>query len=226
MEGAMSARPFPPLTDGITVPDVEEYLNSVLPERDPVLREMEAKAARERIPIVGPLVARILFQMAQMSGAKTVFEMGSAIGYSTIWWARAVGEGGRVIYTDGDPRRAEEAKDFLSRAGVLDRVQILVGDALELLSHQKSEFDIIFNDVEKEDYPRALSLALPRVRRGGLFISDNVLWKGRVARMGEGSSVDARTRVIADFNRMLYHSKELMTTLLPVRDGIAVALKL
>jgi predicted O-methyltransferase YrrM len=226
MEGAMPDLAPPLQNDGITVPAVEEYLDSMLPERDSVLREMEAKAARERIPIVGPVVARILFQLARMSRAATVFELGSAIGYSTIWWARAVGKGGRVIYTDGDPRKAAEAKEFLSRAGVLDRVEILVGDALELLSQQNSEFDIIFNDVEKQDYPRVLPLAIPRIRRGGLFITDNVLWKGRVARMDQESALDTRTRIIADFNRTLYDSKELMTTLLPVRDGLAVALKL
>ncbi len=221
----MPERPAPMKADGITEPDVEEYLYSMLPQRDPVLTEMEAKASRERIPIVGPVVARILFQLAHISRAKTVFELGSAIGYSTIWWARAVGEGGRVIYTDGDPAKAAAAKEFFARAGVLDRIEILVGDALELLSEQKSEFDIIFNDVDKDDYPRVLPLALPRLRRGGLFITDNVLWKGRVARMDD-APVDARTRIIADFNHMLYDSKELLTTLLPVRDGVAVAWKL
>jgi caffeoyl-CoA O-methyltransferase len=220
----MPNHPTPLRADGITEPDVEAYLYSMLPERDAVLQEMEAKAGRERIPIVGPVVARVLFQLARISRAKTVFELGSAIGYSTIWWARAVGEGGRVVYTDGDPKKAAAAKEFFARAGVLDRIQVKVGDALELLSEEKSEFDIVFNDVEKEDYPRALPLALPRLRRGGLFISDNVLWKGRVARMD--GPVDARTHIIAEFNRMLYDSKELMTTLLPVRDGLAVALKL
>ena len=95
---------------GITSEPVEEYIYSLLPPRDEVLIEMEAAAAKRNVPIVGPAVGRILHQLALISGAKTVFEMGSAIGYSTIWWARAVGEGGRVIYTDGDRKNADEAR--------------------------------------------------------------------------------------------------------------------
>ena len=97
---------------------VEDYLYSMLPPRDEVLAEMEAEAAKRKIPIVGPAVGRILYQLALMIGAKKVFELGSAIGYSTIWWARAVGEGGRVIYTDGDRKNADEARRYFDRAGV------------------------------------------------------------------------------------------------------------
>jgi len=191
----------------------------MLPDRDAVLQEMEGQAAERQIPIVGPAVGRVLFQYARAIGAKTVFEMGSAIGYSTIWWARAVGEGGKVIYTDGDRRNAEEARRYFLQAGVLDRIEIRVGDALELLSEERGEYDIIFNDVDKEDYPRVLRLVPPRLRRGGLFITDNVLWRGKVA----DAQQDERTRVIAQFNRQLYESKDFFTTILPLRDGVAVA---
>src|SRR3984893_5469267 len=136
---------------GIVAGPVEDYLYSILPPRDEVLTQMEAEAAKRKIPIVGPAVARILHQLALMIGAKTVFEMGSAVGYSTIWWARAVGGGGRVIYTDGDRKNADEARGYFERAGVSDRIAVKTGDALELLSEQKQEFDIIFNDVDKED---------------------------------------------------------------------------
>src|SRR5437868_9349223 len=117
---------------------------------------MEAEAAKHKIPIVGPVVATFFQQLVKLTGAKTVFEMGSAIGYSTIWWARAVGEGGRVIYTDGDPKNAEQARGYFERAGVANRITIRTGDALELLSEEKQQFDIVFNDVDKEDYPRVL----------------------------------------------------------------------
>ena len=100
---------------GITVPEVEEYLYDMLPPRDEVLTEMEADATKNDYAIVGPAVARVLYQLAVISGAKKVFEMGSAIGYSTIWWARAVGEGGKVIYTDGDARRADKARRYFER---------------------------------------------------------------------------------------------------------------
>src|SRR5207248_8181591 len=137
---------------------VERYMNAMLPERDDVLRAMEGEAERRNIPIVGPAVGRLLFLLARSINAKTVFEAGSAIGYSTIWWTRAVGEGGRVIYTDGDRKNADEARGYFERSGVAGRITIKVGDALELLSEQKEQFDIIFCDVDKEDYPRAFRL--------------------------------------------------------------------
>jgi len=207
---------------GITAPAVEDYLYSILPPRDPVLAEIEAEAAKRDIPIVGPAVGRLLHQLAQLSGAKTVFEMGSAIGYSTIWWARAVGEGGKVIYSDGDPRNAQQARRYFERAGVSDRVTLKTGDALELLSEERHHFDIIFNDVDKEDYPRVFRLALPKLRKGGLFVTDNVLWSGKVA---DKHPREGSTKAILEFNRLLYNSPELFTTILPIRDGIAVAIK-
>jgi predicted O-methyltransferase YrrM len=209
--------------NGITTEPVEDYLYSLLPPRDDVLTEMETKAAERNIPIVGPAVGRVLHQLALMAGAKTVFEMGSAIGYSTIWWARAVGEGGRVTYTDGDRKNADEARGYFERAGVVNRVTVKVGDALELLSEEGEHFDLIFCDVDKEDYPRALRAALPRLRKGGLFVADNVLWSGRVA---QEKPAEASTKSILEFNRLLYSSKELFTTILPIRDGVSVSLKL
>jgi len=207
---------------GITSEPVETYLYSLLPPRDEVLTEMEATAAKRNIPIVGPAVGRILHQLALVAGAKTVFEMGSAIGYSTIWWARAVGDNGRVFYTDGDRKNADEARGYFDRAGVASRITIHVGDAVELLSEQKQQFDIIFCDLDKEDYPRAFRLALPRLRKGGLLVADNVLWSGKVT---EKNPAEASTKAIVEFNRLLYGSPELFTTILPIRDGVALAVK-
>ena len=209
-------------TEGIITPSVDRYMDSLLPERDAVLAEMERQAVQRDIPIVGPAVARVLFQYARLIEAKKVFEMGSAIGYSTIWWARAVGEGGKVFYTDGDPKNAAEARDYFQQAGVQSRIHIAVGDALELLSEQKQEFDIIFNDVDKEDYPRVLHLVSNRLRKGGLFITDNVLWSARVT---NPDAKEESTRAIQEFNRRLYAMHEFFTTIVPIRDGLAVALK-
>src|SRR4051812_21244833 len=176
-----SSRPYWAM-GGITNEAVENYMYSLLPARDEVLAEIEAQAAKRHIPIVGPLVGRLLHLIASITGARKVFEMGSAVGYSTIWWARAVGAQGKVIYTDGDPKNSAEARGYFERAGVTSRIEVHTGDALEILSEQGSgEFDIIFCDIDKDEYPRALKLALPRVRSGGLFIADNVLFKGTVA---------------------------------------------
>lgn len=207
---------------GITVPAVEDYIYSLLPSRDAVLSEMESQATKRDIPIVGPAVGRILYQLALIIGAKAIFELGSAIGYSTIWWARAVGESGRVIYTDGDRKKADEARGYFARAGVSKQITLKIGDALELLSEEKQQFDIIFNDVDKEAYPRVFRLAVPRLRKGGLFVSDNVLWSGKVA---QKNPAEDSTRAIVEFNRLLYGSPDLFTTILPIRDGVAVAVK-
>ena len=207
---------------GITSEPVDNYLYSLLPPRDAVLAEMEAEADKREIPIVGPAVGRVLHQLALISGAKTVFELGSAIGYSTIWWARAVGEGGRVTYTDGDRKNADQARKYFERAGVADRITVKVGDALELLSEQKQPLDIIFCDIDKEDYPRAFRLAVPRLRKGGLLVTDNVLWSGKVT---QNSPSEASTKAIQEFNQLLYGSVDLFTTILPIRDGVAVAVK-
>ena len=206
---------------GIIAGPVEDYLYSMLPPRDEVLAEMEVEAAKRKIPIVGPAVARILHQLALMIGAKTVFEMGSAIGYSTIWWARAVGEGGRVHYTDSDAKNVEKARRYFERAGVAERITIHRGDAIELLSEQKEPFDIVFNDIDKDDYPRVLRLVGPHLKKGGLFVTDNVLWSARVVQ----KNPDATTKAIQEFNRQLYASPDFFTTIMPVRDGVAVAVR-
>jgi caffeoyl-CoA O-methyltransferase len=207
--------------NGITDKDVERYLYEILPKRDEVVAEMEEQARQRSIPIIGPAVARVLAQYARLIGAKRVFEMGSAIGYSTIWLARAVGDGGRVYYTDGSEKNASEARGYFERAGVADRIQILIGDSRDLIDNVEGEFDLIFNDVDKYQYPDAFRKAVPRVRSGGLFITDNVLWSGRVAR----EDADRDTEGVREFNRLIYSSDELYPTILPIRDGIAVCLK-
>jgi predicted O-methyltransferase YrrM len=212
------------LRSGYVDPKVEDYLYDLLPQRDAVLSEMERCAEELRIPIIGPAVARLLALLVQISGAKRIFEMGSAIGYSTIWLARAAGPKAEVFYTDGDPSNAARAKDYFRRAGVARRIRMQTGDALELLRKTKGKFDLIFNDVNKTQYPAALRIALPKLRRGGLFLTDNTLWSGKVS--APAPSDDTDTRAIQEFNRLVYDSQELYSVLLPLRDGVTVCRKL
>lgn len=208
---------------GITEAETEKYLYSLMPARDAVLAEMERYAAKHGVPIIGPACGRLLYQLARLIKARRVFEMGSAIGYSTLWLARAVGRQGTVFYTDGDPSNARRAEGYLARAGMLGRVRVLVGDALHLLDTTEGQFDLIFNDVNKAQYPEVFRRAVPRVRVGGLFITDNVLWFGRAARPAPRN--DAQTRAIQKFNRLIYRSRKLLTTIIPLRDGFAVCMK-
>jgi predicted O-methyltransferase YrrM len=200
---------------------VERYLYGLLPPRDAVLAEMEARARREDIKIVGPAVGRLLALLVQLTGARRIFEMGSAIGYSTIWLARAAGPRAKIHYTDGDPVRARDARQYFRRAGVTARIHMQIGDAVALLRRAKGPFDIIFCDVDKHQYPAALRAALPRLKSGGLLIADNVLWSGRVA----ARASDDRTRAIQRFNRLIYSSRRLFPVIVPLRDGVAVCRK-
>jgi predicted O-methyltransferase YrrM len=212
------------LRSGYIQDDVEQYLYQLLPERDAVIAEMERYAEEHRVPIIGPAVARLLSLSAQTCGAKRIFEMGSAIGYSTIWLARAAGPQGKVYYTDGDPANAERARAYFKRAGVTKRIQVGVGDAMALLKKTPGKFDLIFNDVDKHQYPDALRAALPKLKRGGLFITDNTLWSGKAAR--PAAADDANTLGVQEFNRLVYASKELYPVLIPLRDGVTVCRKL
>jgi predicted O-methyltransferase YrrM len=212
------------LRSGYIQDDVEEYIYSLLPERDAVVSEIEAYAEENRIPIIGPAVARLLSLFVQVSGAKRIFELGSAIGYSTIWLARAAGPQAKVFYTDGDPEKAKRAQVYFRMAGVGKRIEVKVGDAMALLRKTPGTFDLIFNDVDKHQYPEALRAALPKLRRGGLLITDNTIWSGKAAR--PAADEDHDTKGVQEFNRLVYASKELYPVLIPLRDGVTVCRKL
>ena len=207
----------------IVHPDIDRYLGQIQPSPDPVLREMEVVAERRRFPIIGPLVGRLCEQLARAIGARSVFEMGSGFGYSTFWFARALPEDGQVVHTDADPAKGSEAVRWLEQGGLAERVQFEVGDACEIIERYPGPFDIVFIDIDKEEYPRALELAVPRVRSGGLIITDNVLWSGKVVQPPSG---DRSTAAVIRYTQRALALPELLTTVIPLRDGVAVSLKL
>jgi predicted O-methyltransferase YrrM len=183
---------------------------------------MEAYAEKHGFPIIGPLVGPILFQLARMIGARRVFELGSGFGYSAVWFSQAVGPRGRVVMTEGDPANSDLAMRYLRRARLAARVTPRVGDALTMLAKEKGKFDVILNDIDKWQYPEILPLARKKLRRGGLLITDNMLWSGRVLK----KNPDRNTRGILGLTRLLYSAPDFFTVLLPVRDGVTVSLKL
>jgi caffeoyl-CoA O-methyltransferase len=206
----------------ITNEAVDAYMYQLLRPRDAVLAEMEGEAKKHRIPIVGPAVGQLFYQFALLNKASRIFEMGSAIGYSTIWWARAIKPGGKVYYSDGDPENAAKADEYLKRAGVRDRVEILVGNSLDLIDQVDGDFDIIFNDVDKHYYPEVHRKVAGRVRVGGLLVTDNTLWSGKVADL---SVKDSDTEGVRESNKMLYADDRYCPVLIPLRDGVAVGLR-
>jgi caffeoyl-CoA O-methyltransferase len=150
--------------------------------------------------------------------------MGSAIGYSTIWLARAAGPKAEIFYTDGSPENARRAQDYFRRAGIAKRIRVQVGDALAALKKTPGKFDLIFNDVDKHQYPDALRAAVPKLKRGGLLVTDNTLWSGKAAR--PAAADDNNTRGVQEFNRLTYNTKDLYPVLIPLRDGVTVCRKL
>jgi caffeoyl-CoA O-methyltransferase len=206
---------------GILEPQVEKYLSSLLPERDAVLADMERYAKEHDIAIIGPDCGRLLALMAKISGAKRIFEMGSAIGYSAIWFARAAGPGAEIYCTDGDPANADLARKNFERAGVSKSIRFMTGEAVDLIDSTEGSFDIILIDVYKHQYPAALKKSLPRLKSGGLVITDNVLWSGRVTEPPE----DDNTRGILEFNRSVFGSPDLFSVIVPLRDGVAICRK-
>ncbi|HLQ66400.1 MAG TPA: O-methyltransferase [Candidatus Limnocylindrales bacterium] len=206
----------------ITHPAINEYLRSVQTRRHPILRPMEAYAEKHGFPIIGPLVGPILYQLATMIRARRVFELGSGYGYSAVWFSQAVGPRGKVIMTEGDAGNSARAMRYLKRARLASRVKPLVGDALSLLRAERGTFDVILNDIDKWQYPEAFPIVRKKLRRGGLFITDNMLWSGRVLE----KRPDRNTRGILALTRLLYAASDFFTVLLPVRDGVTVSLKL
>jgi predicted O-methyltransferase YrrM len=206
----------------IVNPDIEEYIKNLTPVEDEVLKEMEKLGEERGFPIIGPIVGRLLYQLAIMIGAKRVFEMGSGFGYSAYWFAKAVGDGGEVVFTEISQRNAQLARDFFRRGGIDKIVQIHVGDALEILEETDGEFDIIFNDIDKEYYPLVVDRAYKRLRRGGLFITDNALWFGRVLT----DDLSPSTKGVKEFTRLLFSEKGFLTTIIPIRDGVSLSVKL
>lgn len=211
----------------IVNPKIEEYLRGLLGrDDDDVLREMESLADERDFPIVGRLVGVTLELLARAIGARRVLEMGSGYGYSAYWFSRAVGPGGEVHMTEGDPVNQEKALDYLERAGLADRVQSHVGNALEIIDELSGEFDIVFCDIDKGDYPTAWGKARERIRVGGLYLCDNVLWSGRVAE--ETPEDDVRpgwTAAIKEHNEAIVADPRYVQTVVPTRDGVMVAIR-
>jgi caffeoyl-CoA O-methyltransferase len=207
-------------------PRIEAYMEGRLRRFDaPVLLEMEAHAEERGFPIVGRNVGVTLEVLARSVGARRIMELGSGFGYSGYWHARAVGPDGEVHLTDGDPENATKAADYLERAGLADRVEFHVGDAVAELGTLDGEFDVIFCDIDKDGYPAAWRAASERLRPGGLYVCDNVLWYGRVAVEDPDDTRPQYTEAVLEHNRLIADDERYVSTIVPTRDGVMVAIR-
>ncbi len=200
---------------------VHEYLLAVTPRRDAVLSAMERRAAQHNFPIIGPLVGRFLYQMAILTKARSIFEMGSGYGYSAYWFSQAMGKKGKITLTEGDQSNLDRAAAYFKKAKLQSKFSFHCGDAREIIADYRGPFDIVLNDIDKDQYPGTIELVAPRLRSGGLFITDNTIWHGAVTY----PQPDKVTRAIKEFNRRMYADKRFFTTILPLRDGLTVAIR-
>lgn len=205
---------------------VEGYMRGLLARYDqPVLLEMEADAKANGFPIIGRLVGVTAEVLARSIGATRVFELGSGFGYSAYWFSRAVGPSGEVHCTDGDPENEGKALDCLGRAGLAEPIRWHVGEAVEALEAADGDFDVVFNDIDKVDYPKAWKAARERIRIGGLYMCDNVLWYGRVAVPDPGDTRPQHTEGVLEHNRLIAEDDRYLSFIVPTRDGVMVALR-
>lgn len=208
----------------LVAPDVAEYLDRLVPPRAPVLQAMEERARETRFPIVGPAAGQFCYLVARLVGARRVFELGSGFGYSTAWFARAVVEhgGGEVHHVVWDEALSREAREHLTALGYADVVRFHVGEAVDTLRAAAGPFDLIFNDIDKRGYPASLDVIREKLRPGGVLVIDNMLWHGRIFDPADQSP---DTEGVREFTRRITTEPGWTASLVPIRDGLIVAVK-
>ncbi len=208
----------------LTYSAVQQYLIDLVPPREQEMQEMEKYATKTDFPIIGPAAGYVCYQMARMINARSVFEMGSGYGYSTAWFAKAVQEngGGVIHHVVWDEELSKMAALHMKRLGFEDLVQYHKAEAIETLRCIKGPFDLIFNDIEKQEYPASLPLIKEKLRSGGMLIIDNTLWSGRIF---DNKDESEATKGVREFTRLITHDPDWIVSLVPVRDGMILAYK-
>ncbi|HZW56635.1 MAG TPA: O-methyltransferase [Nitrososphaerales archaeon] len=214
---------------GIVFPRTDKYLHSLLRPRDSVLTDLEKDAEKNNVPIVGPLVGNLLSIIAESCNARKVLEIGTATGYSGIWLGRVVKKNsGKLITIEMDPKRREIATRSFRRAELTENIELLSGDANEIVPRlardERGEFDLVFLDVgDKKLYVDLFEPSAALLRKGGYLVADNVLWSGQVAVPSDKSS---ETVIIRKFNNLVYSDSRFQPAIIPLRDGVMLARKI
>jgi predicted O-methyltransferase YrrM len=200
---------------------LEDYMESLLPRRDPVVERIERQVEEQNIPAVGPLEGQLLYLLLKTHRSADVLELGTAVGYSAIWLAR--GCSGKVTTVELQAERAQQARQNLEDAGLGDRVQVVEGDAIGYLERTQDQVDCVFNDLlnsfpDEATVERCVQLSLARLRPGGLLLADNALGRGEVVRPSSRQS-----RNISRYNELVARAPQLESVIVPLRDGVSVA---
>src|SRR5215467_426985 len=207
---------------GLIVPDaIEGYLANLNRGVDPLLEEIARKGVERRLPLVDAEVGMLLSVLATAVGARKILEIGTAVGYSGIWLARALPPDGMLLTMEMDPERQREAQENFKAAGLASRASVIMGDAQRMIAKVAGPFDLIFQDGDKKLYVPMLDRLAALLRPGGLLVTDNVLWDGKVVL----AERDETTRAIAEYNERLAAHPALLTTIVPMRDGVSISVK-
>jgi predicted O-methyltransferase YrrM len=206
----------------ILAPEISRYLDDLVPARPAELQKMERIAESSKFPIIGPASGQLCYLIARLIGARRIFELGSGFGYSTAWFARAVRDngGGEVHHVVWDEGLSTRAREHLEQLRYTDLVRFHVAEAVETLRATDGPFDIIFNDIDKAGYPASIDAILPKLRRGGALIIDNLLWSGRIL---DPADTSADTEGVRAVTRRIMESDEWIASIVPIRDGVLVA---
>jgi len=206
----------------LLAPRVAAYLDGLVPPRAARLAELEVEARQTDFPIIGPATGHLCYLLTRLTRARQIYELGSGFGYSTAWFARAVKEngGGTVHHVVWDEDLSHAARENLAALGLADVVQFHVGEAVAALTHAAGPFDIIFNDIDKQDYPKALDVIATKLKSGGLLLADNMLWSGRIF---DGRDRSRATRGVREFTRRVQADPRWINSVIPIRDGLLVA---
>lgn len=198
-------------------------MKNLLENRPVIFKELEEYAKEIDFPIIEPLVGKLLNQYAHILKARRILELGSGFGYSAIWFSEGLDEQTEIICTDFKEENKQLAEEYFKRAEIKTRIDFRLGDALQILDEIEEKLDIIFIDVEKEDYPEAFRKSVPKLKKGGILITDNTLWSGKVANKREK---DYQTEGAREYNRLAFSDKRVISMIIPLRDGITISLRI
>lgn len=210
---------------GILYSPQEKYLENLRTENDELILEMEKFAKEKNVPILNWNAAELLESLILIYEPKRVLEIGTAIGYSTIRVAKNLRKKAVIDTIEKNKENIKTAEEFISRSGLENKINIIEGDALQIMPNFETKYNFIFLDADKEDYERLFYYSLMLLKKGGILFVDNLLWHGYAAAKTVPAKYKTSTEQIRKFNKLFTSQYSLKTIILPVGDGIGIGVK-